>query len=298
VARSTAGDAVADWEVGDPVARAAADAERAAYDAGLTIRAAESVSDLQALIAVGDVVWGPNGTLATNEMRALAFAGGVVLGAYDQADEKQGPVGFLVGFLGWNGGLHMHSHQAGVLPGRRGGGVGYALKLAQREVCLRHGIDEVRWTFDPLVQRNTSFNMRRLGARAERFLPDFYGRMNDSLNNNDLSDRLEAIWHLTGPLPANRQSSSHAASGDPLISARPAALLAKDGWPQETGLPPAAGDHIAIPARFARLRQQDSSCARAWRLAVRRVLAAAYSSGLEIGQVDDHGYVLASVPDA
>src|SRR5665647_2394984 len=157
VVSSTAGGGVVALEVDDPAARAAVDAERAARDAGLTVRAAESVSDLQALIAVGEDIWGPNGTLAINEMRAVAVAGGVLLGAYDLAAETKGPVGFLVGFLGWNGGLHVHSHQTGVLTGRSGGGVGYALKLAQREVCLRHGIDEVRWTFDPLVRRNTSF---------------------------------------------------------------------------------------------------------------------------------------------
>lgn len=293
---STAGGEVVALEVGDAAARAAVDAERAARDAGLTVRAAESVSDLQALIAVGEDIWGPNGTLAINEMRAVAVAGGVLLGAYDLAAETKGPVGFLVGFLGWNGGLHVHSHQTGVLTGRSGGGVGYALKLAQREVCLRHGIDEVRWTFDPLVRRNTSFNLRRLGARAEQFLPDCYGPMSDSVNNNDLSDRLEAVWHLSYPLPADGSSPDHAASGGPMDSARPAALVATDDWPQEMGLPPSAGDHVAIPVHFARMRQQDPACARAWRLAVRRVLTAAYASGLEIGQVDDDGYVLAAVP--
>jgi predicted GNAT superfamily acetyltransferase len=269
-------------------AEGAPDAEHAAHAAGVTIRTVESVPDLQALTAVGDAVWGPNGTYATNEMRALAFAGGVVLGAYDPTDEQSGPVGFLVSFLGWNGGLHLHSHQTGVLPGRHGRGVGYALKLAQREICLRHGIEEVRWTFDPLILRNTSFNLRRLGAQAVQFLPDFYGEMTDSVNSNDLSDRMEAVWRLADPLP----SADPATGSTQAVSARPAALVSSDGWPQETGLPLSAGDHVTIPAQFARLRQREPERARAWRFAVRRVLNAAYASGLRIGQVDGDGYVL------
>jgi predicted GNAT superfamily acetyltransferase len=286
VVRSPAGDDVLD----KVAAEAATDAEHAAHAAGVTIRTAESVPDLQALTVVGNAVWGPNGTYATNEMRALAFAGGVVLGAYDPTDERSGPVGFLVSFLGWNGGLHLHSHQTGVVPGWRGVGVGYALKLAQREICLHHGIEEVRWTFDPLVLRNTSFNLGRLGAQAVQFLPDFYGEMSDSVNSNDLSDRMEAVWRLADPLPPADPVPN--AGGTLAVSARPAALVSSDGWPKETGLPPTAGDHVAIPKQFARLRQREPERARAWRLAVRRVLSAAYASGLRIGQVDGDGYVL------
>jgi predicted GNAT superfamily acetyltransferase len=283
--RSPGGD-----EALDKVAeKAAADAERAAHAAGVTVQTAESMSELRALIAVGEAVWGTNGTLKANEMRALSHAGGVVLGAFTPA----GPVGFAVGFLGWNGGLHLHSHQTGVVPGRHGAGVGYALKLAQREICLRHGIEEVRWTFDPLVLRNTAFNLRRLGARAVRFVPDFYGEMIDSVNSNDLSDRLEAVWRLTDPLPPTEPLPDP--GGITAVSARPAALVCSGGWPRETGLSPAAGDHIAVPAHFTSIRKREPERARAWRLAVRRTLGAAYTAGLRIGQVDAGGYVLAAV---
>jgi predicted GNAT superfamily acetyltransferase len=284
--RSLTGDGTLE----EAVAEATADAEGAARAAGVTVRAAESASDVLPLVAVGDAVWGPNGTLATNEMWALAHAGGVVLGAYARGEEQKIPVGFLIAFLGWNGGLHVHSHQTGVLPERRGTGVGYALKLAQREICLRRGIEEVHWTFDPLVLRNTSFNVRRLGARAVRFIPEFYGEMSDSVNSNDLSDRLEAVWRLTDPLPPADPAPD--SGGIPQVSARPAALLCSGGRPDETGLPPAAGDHIAIPAHFMRMRREEPERARAWRLAVRRVLSAAYADGLRIGQVDENGYIL------
>ena len=62
-----------------------------------------------------------------------------------------GPLGFALGWLGWEGGVHFHSHQVGVRSGGRGTGVGAALKLAQRALCLEQGITEMRWTFDPLL---------------------------------------------------------------------------------------------------------------------------------------------------
>jgi predicted GNAT superfamily acetyltransferase len=255
--RPSAGDEIAD----KVAAEASRDAGRAAESAGVTIRATESLPELEALIAVGEAVWGPGGTFAAAEMRAIAFAGGVVLGAYDPADERSGPVGFLVGFLGWNDGLHLHSHQTGVVAGRRGSGVGYALKLAQREICLGHGVEEVRWTFDPMVLRNTSFNLRRLGARAERFLPDFYGRMSDSVNSNDLSDRIEAVWRLTDPLPPADPAPDPGRTG--MVTARPAALVSARGRPEETGLPPAAGDHGGLPrVAAARSRMRPGLAAR------------------------------------
>ena len=276
----------------DIVDRAVFEADQAARAAGLRVRAGDTVAELRELVVVGDAVWGPHGTYAVNEMRALALAGGVVLGAYDTADEDRGPVGFLVGFLGWNGGLHLHSHQTGVLPDHRGRGVGYALKLTQRAMCLAHGVQEVRWTFDPLVRRNTSFNLRRLGARAARFLPDFYGRMDDALNGDDLTDRVEAVWRLTEPIPA-------APEGAPVLTqaARGAVLVDQDGWPRLTTLPLQPGSHIAVPAEFGLLRQGQPRLARAWRLAVRQVLEQAYSASLRIGDVDNEGYLLEEVED-
>ena len=41
------------------------------------------------------------------------------------------PVAFALGFLGWERGVHLHSHQVGVVDGLRGSGVGLAMKLAQ-----------------------------------------------------------------------------------------------------------------------------------------------------------------------
>ena len=58
------------------------------------------------------------------------------------------------------------------------------------------GIQEVRWTYDPLLARNARFNLGRLGAVAVGLLPAFYGQMTDRLNRGDRSDRFEVRWLL------------------------------------------------------------------------------------------------------
>ena len=94
---------------------------------------------------------------------------------------------------------YLHSHMAAVLPGRPRPGIGTALKLHQRAWALANDLDEIRWTFDPLVRRNAHLNVVRLGVDVAAYLPDFYGEMDDEVNAGDRSDRMIAAWRLTTP---------------------------------------------------------------------------------------------------
>ena len=206
--------------------------------------------------------------------------------AVEDREGEPAVVGFAVGFLGWSPVLHVHSHQAGVVESHRRRGVGYALKLAQRDTCLQHGVGEMRWTFDPLVRRNVAFNVNALGARAVAFYPDFYGSMTDSINAGDASDRLEAVWDLSRPLPSRTRSREDVAA------AGPALLLERDGRPVVAGRPPVDGAVLEVPADYEQTRACDRELSGAWRAAVREVLTRAYDAGFEIGAVDRSGYRL------
>lgn len=255
------------------------DAKTAAARAGVQVIEADDEQAARLISRAGDLVWGPGGTFAPNELRALAFSGNPVHVATEARDGTV--VGFSVGFIGWAPVLHVHSHQAGVVEKYRRRGIGYALKLAQRHTCLAHGIDEMRWTFDPLVRRNVAFNVNALGARAAAFYPDFYGAMADSINAGDSSDRLEAQWDLTRPLPPTISPSGDA----------PVVLVSQDGWPVAGGSP-LPGGILEIPSDYESMRGTDGERSRAWRLAVRDVLVQAYGSGLRIGSVEKRGYRL------
>jgi predicted GNAT superfamily acetyltransferase len=295
-ARERAGSAGAHDGVIEAAASAAEiDAKQAAARARVDIVEPLDESAAALIAEAGDRVWGPRGTLARNELRALMHAGDPVHLALDRTRDGRPVVGFAVGFLGWSPFLHVHSHQVGVVEGQRRRGIGYALKLAQRHTCLSHGLTDMRWTFDPLVRRNVAFNLGALGARAASFHVEFYGAMDDAINGGDASDRLEAVWSLARPLPF-RPSAGTPRPVPPPGDDPVTLLVERDGWPELTGAEPAPGALLAVPSDYEALRRQDPVRSSAWRAASREVLQAAYGTGLRIGRVTDAGYQL--VPDS
>jgi predicted GNAT superfamily acetyltransferase len=238
------------------------DAEAAARAAGVEIRSATR-GGVQAVQEIVATVWGPGQRLQANLLMAMAHAGGTVAAAL-RGDE---PVGACVGFLGWNGGVHLHSHMAAVRAGARTTGVGYALKLWQRAVCLEHGIAEIRWTYDPLVRRNAYFNLVKLGARVVDYHPDFYGEMDDIVNAGDRSDRFEVSWLL------DSDDVAAALLGTPALAAGP------------TGL-------VTLPEDYDSLRRENPATAQRWRERVRAQLANHWDAGLRpVWAASGEGYV-------
>jgi predicted GNAT superfamily acetyltransferase len=178
------GSSASAWEV----------AHAAAERAGASIRPLAQPADTDRVVEVIRAVWGP-GAMPPALLRAFQHAGASLHGA--EAGKEL--VGFVLGFLGSNDGLHLHSHMLAVMPEWQSRGVGYALKLVQRAAALDAGLEEIRWTYDPLVARNARFNLNRLGTVATAYLPDFYGDMPDKLNAGDRSDRFEVRWRLRSP---------------------------------------------------------------------------------------------------
>lgn len=179
-----------------------AHAHAAAAAADVSLRPLTTLQDAESVLEVMIATWGNHQLLPREMIVALGESGNVPYGAH--ADD-----GLLVGYvLGWAGmdddGLHVHSHMLAALPSRRHRGVGFALKLAQRAQALEQGIRVVRWTFDPMVARNAWFNLGKLGVVADRFRRDFYGRMSDTLNEGERSDRLVVRWDLDDEPGARR----------------------------------------------------------------------------------------------
>ncbi|WP_207207237.1 hypothetical protein, partial [Agromyces binzhouensis] len=215
------------------LARAHALADEEDRRAGVVTREARP-DELAGALARFDATWGVGRTVDLASLKAIAHAGNTVLVAVPSptgADAAAGgpdatadpPLGAALGFLGWEGGLHVHSHMNAVDPAARGRGIGVALKLRQRAICLDHGIDEVRWTYDPLIRRNARMNLVRLGAEVAAYRPDFYGELRDAISGGDRSDRFEVRWRLASPRVARAlermpQPAWHAEGGLPLVA--------------------------------------------------------------------------------
>jgi predicted GNAT superfamily acetyltransferase len=214
---------------------------------------------------------------------ALGDSGNVPYGAFD-GDEM---VGYVLGWVGVEpvDGLHAHSHMLATMPDLRHRGVGFALKLAQRAQCLEQGISLVRWTFDPLLSRNAHFNLAKLGATADRFLPDFYGEMGDALNRGERSDRLMVRWDLEGDATRTTTGTGFEVLGR--LGEDPEAPV-----PSEVRSPSGEPALIGIPRDYHALRERDRELAQRWREATATALTACFDAGLlATGFTKDSAYV-------
>ena len=210
--------------------------------------------------------------------------GGVTLGAFDVVEGEERMVGFVFGFVGLTaGGRVKHcSHIAGAISGYRDRGVGYALKLKQREIVLAQGIDLITWTFDPLESRNARFNFHKLGVTCGVYLRNLYGAMRDKLNAGLPSDRFQVDWRIASPRVESRLRGEAGASS--------ASALMADGVPLVAGEPlrpsaAAAPDEerilIQIPSDFQSLKAADRNLALEWRLHTRALFEGAFAKGYE-----------------
>jgi len=213
-------------------------------------------ADLERAAVVIRTVWDDPTLASPSQLRAYTHFGNPTIGAF--VDDEL--VGVAIAFLAPAGGVHLHSHITGVLPPYQHLGLGHGLKLAQRTWCQDHGINEVTWTFDPMLAKNAHFNLRKLGAIAEALLPAFYGEMHDAINAGDVTDRLEVHWHLDG--------SGH----------RPSTAGAR---------------RVPVPTDYQKLRAADPTVAGAERRRVREALAEGFDRGLVLVDFDAGAYVFA-----
>jgi len=258
-------------------------AHAAAEVAGVSLRPITSVEDVDALLAVERATWGDQVRTPSEMVLALAESGNVPMGAETGGEL----IGFVLGWIGVNpeDGLHVHSHQLAAMPDRRHRGVGYALKLAQRAQALDAGITLVRWTFDPLVSRNAWFNLVKVGATADRFLPNYYGDMADELNRGDRSDRLLVRWDLERE-PRGRASPQ----GTEVLGRHDTPAPPRPGLVTQ---PTGERASIRIPREYHALRLGDPALAKAWREATGEAFTRCFEAGMVVqGFTEDSTYVL------
>lgn len=254
----------------------------------ISIRELSSVDDVRAAARLLDAIWRGRPVLSAELLRATAMHGGLVLGAF----RGEALVGAQMAFVGLVEKVPiLHSHVTGVAPEAQGAGVGFALKLGQREWCLSRGIDTVTWTFDPLIARNARFNLHKLGAVADAFLRDFYGPMEDTFNIGERTDRLDIRWELRSPrveAAAGGRSPAEADAADATV-----VLDDRDGRPTRQGSGDTPRRLIRVPSDYQGLRETDSSAARAWRDAVADTLEEAMNEGFRaVDFLREGAYVL------
>ncbi|MFJ9776906.1 GNAT family N-acetyltransferase [Kitasatospora sp. NPDC101157] len=252
----------------------------------LTVRELHEIDDLEAIDRLYAGIWGTEdggSPVSIEVMRALAHAGNYVAAAYE--DTRM--VGASIAFFAAPAGTTLHSHITGAAAGR---GIGLALKLHQRRWAQDRGLQQITWTYDPLIRRNAYFNLVKLGARPEEYLPSFYGAMGDAINAGDESDRVLACWHLDAPAVEAAARGEHTPTSLPAGTAH--ALRDHDGHP-EVLTTDATTLLIDLPDDIETLRRKDPGAARAWRQAVRHTLGTLLADGARVtGFHDRRSYIV------
>jgi predicted GNAT superfamily acetyltransferase len=166
----------------------------------------------------------------------------------------------------------------------RGLGIGYRLKLAQRQKALALGIATITWTFDPLLSRNAYLNFCRLGVISDNYRPDFYGPQTSSPLHTNGTDRLWVTWQLADPRVESRLKGRNNRSEvlDALAHLEPLVHFNGDGRPVEADFAQTLARQrlaIEIPGDTERIERDDKDLARQWRLATRRAFTEALRAG-------------------
>jgi predicted GNAT superfamily acetyltransferase len=261
------------------------------------IRVLTTTAEFSHIPALEIEVWGlsPVDVVPANIVRALTLNGGVAHGAF----EGSTLIGMALAFNAWRDGKRfLWSHMAAVLPEYQGQGIGFQLKQSQRQWALAHGINEIRWTFDPIQRGNAHFNLHLLGCVSSIYHIDFYGPISDHLIGVETpTDRLEALWKLNdkrvahlaeggvpevfaGSITDDVKLLHRDASGQPVFSGPLGEDAHEDGSERMKRL--ANKDHdlfVELPPNRQALRALRVEQVLAWRIALRQALTEALEAG-------------------
>lgn len=276
-------------------------ADAAADAAGVRCREAHEPATLAAASALFDQVWGraseAGGVLPPEALGAIGHAGGQVT----VAEQDGRLVGATAAFLGRgdDGHVFLHSHVTGVRADATARGIGAALKWHQRAWCLDRDLVEVRWTFDPLVRRNLAFNLVRLAAQVDHYLPDAYGGMPDAINHGLPTDRVVARWELTSRR-VEAAAAGRAASPDVAALERAGAVTVldvdTDGGPRSAATD-GARQLLRVPDDVEALRGRDRDLAARWSAALRATLGTALDAGARVTGATRDGWLVVVAGD-
>lgn len=259
----------------------------------IVIKTLRHFEDMQPAVELQKVYWGDDAEslVPAHMLYSLAAHGGHVLGAFDGSHL----VGVLIGFLGTSeenetrpamANLQVVSKRMVVLPEYRSHGVGYRLKLAQRDLAIKQGIRLVTWTFDPLLAPNAHLNVRKLGVVCHDYLINYYGT-DDSpgLAQQGTSDRLLAEWWVTNRRVEERLNGQRIPltlrhyfdAGTTVLNATQAAMFIEP--PDEISTPNSSLALVEIPLNVPEMFQEAPELALRWRMHIREIFQRRFGAG-------------------
>lgn len=239
----------------------------------MTIRPLETRAEYEACVGLQRDIWGQEfvDIVPATILMVSQRVGGVASGAFDPDGRL---LGFVFGISGVRHGRTAHwSDMLAVRPDARRLGLARLLKLHQRDLLLRVGIDRVYWTFDPLVAANARLNLTTLGARPTEYVSNMYGHTGSLLHRGLDTDRFIVEWRLRDPAVVGVLAGDPATLPDGARTG-PIVTVGPTGPFDDAPLPDAPWVRVELPADIEPLRTATPALAERWQRHIRRTFTA------------------------
>ncbi len=214
--------------------------------------------------------------------KATKNSGAVVIGAYD----KDQIIGYCWGWVGKlkKYGIFIYSHHNAVRKKYQNKGIGYHLKLEQREWAIKNGFKLINWTFDPLQARNTYLNLHKLGAVCNTYKINYWGEMHDAENKGMQTDRFYANWYVKSYHVAQHINNKYENYTKNIIEENRAIIttFTDDNLIKVESININIKDHlifVEIPSNINKIRKENLQLAIDWRLKTREVFTEYFKRG-------------------
>jgi len=244
--------------------------------ASVTYRDLTTLDDFAAVVELERRIWGPGyeDVVPSPILAVSVHRGGILIGAF--ASEQL--IGFVYSLPGIKyGQATQWSHMLGVVDEFRTAGVGYQLKLLQRDRALAVGVDLIEWTYDPLQAANAHLNFVKLGVVVEEYLENVYGDSKSPLHQGIPTDRFVAEWFIREPLVARGRSLDGAV---PLNRTD-----WYDGWLESVDVDLSCEAQqlaVEIPMGFTDMLARVPERAMAWRVCTRAIFTTYLDRGYKV----------------
>ncbi len=258
----------------------------------IIIREVQDPKDFVQLELVQKDAWGmPDiSVIPSRFLIAIKNNGGVVAAAWLE-DEI---VGYVLGYNTFKRKEQYHySHHCAVKRKYQHLGIGFHLKLFQREKVLENGVTLIRWTFDPLQSKNAYFNFHKLGAINRTYKINYYGAMRDELNKGLESDRFFVEWYIDSTrvkkIIHNALLKKKKERIQPSLTINEKQVLVEGIFKDDGLLHPVLKENILdlnndkilieIPASINDIKKDNINVAINWRYATRKAFINAFNKG-------------------
>ena len=247
----------------------------------ISFRRPTSIQDYRDCENVQRSAWGMSESLVIplHVLRPINEKGGFLMNAYNVTDK---PIGTTICILGKHDGKQiLYSHMTGVIPEFQSKGVGRMLKLKQRTYALKQGYDFICWTYDSMQSLNNWFNLNTLGAVTRKYHVNYYGELEDRVNEGLATDRFLAEWWIKSPRVRKRIRSLFGSSQfDELLVANPTKIESGIRVPSgKSSLKQSDTVLVEIPYNYDTLRDVNRRILIKWREQTRELYMRLFKSG-------------------